>query len=274
MFGAKKRNSVNISGQPGQIAVVVLLIMAALLVLGLSVASRTTQEIELSDQEQDSTRVFNAAETGIEEALSDTTHFTTADGGTTVQNSISNLSPSANVTGSYTITRQDGLQTKVIQGSTATVFLDQFSGSSFDISWAKEANCDSRASIIYSINYNEGGTEKVQYQAIKPNCVGYNLSKAPGFTNAADGSGGYYHKTTVNLSAIPGTKKMVRIKPVYADADISISSVPAQAYDIRSEATDTSESNGEKSAIQVTRTKPAPPAIFDYAIYSGGDLQK
>jgi hypothetical protein len=67
---------------------------------------------------------------------------------------------------------------------------------------------------------------------------------------------------------------MVRIKALYADADVSVTGVPAQAYNIRSEATDGSDSNGEKSAIQVTRTKPAPPLVLDYAVYSGGSLEK
>lgn len=270
-----------IAGQPGQIAVVVLLMMAVLLVLGLSIASRTTQEIQLSDQEQDSTRVFNAAETGIEEALSNTTNFTQADTGTTVQGNISNLPSADSITGNYTVTRQDGLQTKIVQGASATVFLDQFTGSSFNIDWAKEAACNSRASIIYSVHYNEGGVEKVQYEAFKPVCNPsdgtYDINKAQGFSTTgvtALNSGEYKQRVSVNIAAIPGTKKMVRIKALYADADISISGVPAQAYNIRSEASDVSDTNGEKSAIQVTRTKPAPPMVLDYAVYSGGDLQK
>ena len=51
--------------QSGQIAVIVFLIMAILLVVGLSLATRTSQEIELAGQQEDTTRVFNAAETGV-----------------------------------------------------------------------------------------------------------------------------------------------------------------------------------------------------------------
>jgi Tfp pilus assembly protein PilX len=253
--------------------------MAVLLVLGLSIASRTTQEIQLSDQEQDSTRVFNAAETGIEEALSNTTNFTQADGGTTVNGIISNLNDTT-ITGNYTVTRQDGLQTKIVQGASATIFLDQLGGTSFDVDWAKEAACNSRASLVYSIHYNEAGTEKVQYEAVKPNCNPvdgtYDINKAVGFstTGVTAISGDYKQRLRIDLAGIPGTKKMVRIKALYADADVSVTGVPAQAYNIRSEATDGSDSNGEKSAIQVTRTKPAPPLVLDYAVYSGGSLEK
>ena len=280
MFSADTYKRTRIAGQPGQIAVVVLLLMAVILVLGLSVASRTTQEIQLSDQEQDSTRVFNAAETGIEEALSNSTNFTTADGGTPVQGSISNLSSTDGISGNYTITRQDGLQTKIVQGSSATVFLDQFGGTYFDIDWAKEASCNSRASLIYSIFYTEGGVEKVQYEAVKPNCNPtdgtYDSNKAIGFrTIGVDPiSGDYKQRVRVDLSAVPGTKKLVRIKALYADADVSITGVPAQAYDIRSEAQDVNGTTGEKSAIKVIKTKPAPPMVLDYSVYSGGDLQK
>lgn len=274
------------SGQPGQIAVIILLIMGVLVVLVLSFASRTAQEVQLSGQEQDSTRVFNAAETGVEQALSDSDYFATADSiGSTGDLPVTNAPD--NTTATFNITRQDGLQTRITQGSSATVFLDQFPVNNlyFDLNWAKEAACNQRASIIVAVYYEDPvGVNKVFYDAMKPNCNPsdgtYDSNKAIGFrTQGVDPiNGDYEQRTRIDLTSLMGKKKtMARIKALYADADISIttSGITAQAYEIRSEARDTTDpTGGEKSAIRVTRTRPAPPVIFDYSLYSGGSLDK
>src|SRR6185369_1704811 len=56
--------------QSGQIGIIIILIMVVLLTVGLSLASRSTREVRLSQQEVESNRVFNVAEAGIEQALS------------------------------------------------------------------------------------------------------------------------------------------------------------------------------------------------------------
>jgi Tfp pilus assembly protein PilX len=271
-----------ISGQPGQIAVVVLLVMAVLLVLGLSLAARTSQEIQLSGQEQDSTRVFNAAETGVEKALSDNQYFLDAEssgtGTSTVTLGTDELPDGINA--NVSITRQDGLTTYVNEGASATVQLEGSNAQNVVITWSKDSEtCDSRASIIISLYYNDG-TDKVRYYPLKPSCSGYNSNKAVGFStvNVRDNvPGAYNHDYTLALAGIPNPK-LARIKPLYAGTDISVTGVNlTQAFDIRSEAAETvgeGQSTVEKSAIQVTRTKPAPPTVLEYSLYSGGSLVK
>lgn len=58
--------------QSGQILVVLLLIMVVGLTVGLFLLSRTTTDISLTTNISDSTRAFNAAEAGIEEAIRST----------------------------------------------------------------------------------------------------------------------------------------------------------------------------------------------------------
>ena len=78
--------------------------MAGMLTIGLSLASRTTQELFLSGQEADSARVFNAAEVGIEEALSQDLDFT----GETYSAEIGSVE---NVDVNYTIGKVNSLKT-------------------------------------------------------------------------------------------------------------------------------------------------------------------
>ncbi|OGH11240.1 MAG: hypothetical protein A2857_06455 [Candidatus Levybacteria bacterium RIFCSPHIGHO2_01_FULL_36_15] len=55
--------------QSGQMLLVVVLVMVVALTVGLSVASRTITSLKISKQNEDSQRAFQAAETGIQEAL-------------------------------------------------------------------------------------------------------------------------------------------------------------------------------------------------------------
>ncbi len=274
------QQSGGVYGHPGQIAVVILLIMAVLLVLGLSLASRTSQEIQLSGQQQDSTRVFNAAETGVEKALSDTTYFSDAEsyGSKTVTLDAADLP--TGLTGNITITPQSGLNTYVNEGASATIQLLNAGQPTLRINWSKrstETSCNSRAALIIALYYNEGGEDKVQYTPIKPSC-GYDSTRAVGFSDASvqsNTSGDYNH--SYDFPVVVPNPKLVRIKPLYTGTDLNVSGIStAQAFDIRSEASEdpTGQTTVEKSAIQVTRTKPAPPTVLEYALYSGDTLIK
>jgi hypothetical protein len=53
----------------GQIGIIVVLITAAILTFGLSIANRVVQENKVVVDRSDSIRTFNTAETGIDEAL-------------------------------------------------------------------------------------------------------------------------------------------------------------------------------------------------------------
>src|SRR3990167_5038568 len=56
--------------QSGQVALIVLLVMVVMLTLGISIAQRGVADVRISQQEEDSARAFQAAEAGLEQALS------------------------------------------------------------------------------------------------------------------------------------------------------------------------------------------------------------
>lgn len=267
-----------INGQPGQVAVVILLIMAVILVIGLSVASRATQDIQVTTQDQDNARVFNAAETGVDKALADpnSNNFigAGADSGVVTDNSLQ-------VQTRITTTPQNGVTTHVPMGAAATIYYNNANSSQVDVYWSLTSqglDCNSRAAVLitvyYSDNGNPNGPIKSAYYPVRPNCLASaNPNKASGFASSISGNGTYDERYQLDASAYD--IKFIRVQALYAQTDVYVPDAPQQAYDIRSEAQDISNganTTGEKSAIKVTRLRPAPPVIFDYGVYSGGDL--
>lgn len=254
------------SDQPGQVAIIILLVMVVLLVVVLSLASRTTQEVYLSGQETESTRVFNAAEAGAEEALGNESNFTTS---TVTQNS---PVVETNFNGediNYTVSPQNELTTYLQEGMSATVDLDPDGNDSgitgtIPIQWATDGGCTD-ASVIISVYDN---TNHVRHLAFSPTCA---ASAEDNFTDSSSGSGGYKNRHSLSVTT---ADLLVRIKAVYNGTDLSVSgaNLPVQSHLVRSEAF--SPDDGETRAVQVSRSLPAPPSILDYSVYSGTDLIK
>lgn len=251
------------NAQSGQIAVIVLLIMAVLLVIGISLANRTSQEITLSSQQQETTRVFNAAETGIEQALQDQLGIANTD---TTTETVDNISVTTSV-----VAAQSTDQNTIAPGDTRTYQPDG-NPASFSINWSG-ATCATQASLVLTVYYHDAANEaRAAYSAVNPctqNTNGTSFASAAR-TNAHTAQG----VSTFATPALPSgsTAKLLRITALYHPATIvSVSNTNPNVVRIRSEAQSTTN---EFRAIEVERTVPAPPSIFDYALYSGDTLVK
>lgn len=251
------------NNQSGQVAIVILLIMVVLLTVGLSLASRTTQDLFLSQQESESARVFNAAEVGVEDALSQ--DFDAISG--TVE-----LNPTtvSDVTTSTTIQPNSSLETQIVEGAAVHVNLQGYGGSTFTIDWAKETSCGSAASLLVSIYYLDGTTTEVIHDAIAPgNCRTDEFA----ISNASPSDGAYYRTVAISLPGGTTTPLFARVRSVYNDTAIRITGgvgFPTQFFIIRSEAnTDIGE---ESRTVEVGRTLSGAPSFMDYALYSGADI--
>ncbi len=249
----------------GQIAIVILLIMVVLLTVGLSLASRTTQEVFLSQQEAESTRVFNAAESGVENALSQ--DFS----GISAETELVNTGAD-DVSVTTIITPQGVLETQITEGSTVHLDLAGLAANApISIEWSKLSGCNLSASIVASIYYNSAGTIKVMHEAFGPASPCAGSRNTDQFDQAAlgSGSGGYTYKKTVN---IPANSLYMRIKAVYNDTPLRVLGAEAsnQFFVIRAEADN--DLGDENRAIEVGRSLSTGPSFMDYAVYSGGDL--
>ncbi len=251
-----------INNQSGQIAIVILLIMVVLLTVGLSLASRTTQELFLSQQEAESARVFNAAEVGVEDALSQ--DFDAITGTVTL-----NPTTVSDVTTTTTIQPRSTLETQLVEGAAVHLNLAG-SGGTVTINWARETACASAASLLMSIYYEDEVSPgnfitEVIHEALAPgNCRADEFAV---INNA--GSDGYYRQTTVTL---PTNPLFARIRAVYADTALRVTGagLPTQAFTIRSAAN--TQIGEESRTVEVGRTLSGAPSFMDYSVYSGSGI--
>lgn len=265
--------------QRGQIVVFILLIALLALTVGLSVATRTLQDLKETAVSDQSSRAFAAAEAGIEEALrQDLSNLITA-GGT--GNLTSQFSGFNDV--SYQVSASGGggggfvSKGKVAKNDVFQVNLENADGSLYsgDLNVYWKASGENDASLVLAFVTQTGATYGISKYA-------YNsINRSNGFT-AGTCSGAY----TLNINAksytfdcgitVPvNNSKILRMKPFYEDTTIAVvpggsGSLPSQTYTIRSEA---ETDGGVKRVIEVTKSIPALPPIFDYVLFSGSTTE-
>lgn len=250
--------------QSGQIGVVILLIMVVILTVGLSVATRTTQETFLSTQSSESARVFNAAEAGIEQALSTDLDSLTQD---TTTGTVTGVD---DTTVNYSITKQAGLETHLFEGTSIAVDVTGVTtGNGIRVEWAKEDCANNPAAFVVAIYSNTAGTISTRYRTMG------NCARGDGFEAASTLAAGNQYRFRFDL-ALQTDDVLVRLQPVYNDTQINVSgagwTLPTQFYRIRSEATNELGAGNESRIVEVNRTLPTAPTIFDYALYSGATI--
>lgn len=253
----------------GYIVIIVLLLTAVLLMLGLSLATRTTEEVYQSGQEADTTRVFNAAETGIENALYQIQIGDTTVVGSNVVFNTSILSPSgSNADLDVKGTIATDFDMEVGQGEVLTLKWNPGT----QINWTYD-DCGAAPAVIITLYNSTGPT--ASHLAFDPYQDGCN--KGSSFVKSDSGTAA---KSTVTLQAsdfgspapVIGPDSLLRIRPLYADGAFSIKN--SSAIRLVSTAEDDTTGSRETRKIQVIRTEPAAPSVFDYAVFSGGVITK
>lgn len=252
--------------EQGQIAVAILLIMTVMLTVAVSMAVRTTEEISVSTQQNESTKVFNAAETGVEVALRDVNFENITSGPTDPQGATSN-----EATYTYVVTPQTTLTSSALEGQSTTIQLSPTS-QQINISWANPGvPAQQRAAILVATYYANG---TVEYQAIGDSDATGRSDEfsQPNGTPAANYAYAY------SIPSFGSAATMLRIIPVYNNTELAVTgtNLPVQQHVIRSEAVnDNSGSNNlEKRTIEVRRSIPTAPSFFDYSLYAKGSIVK
>jgi len=261
----------------GQIALIILLFMAVILTIGISVATRTTEDVSVSRKEEETTRVFNAAEAGIESALGLATPLPDLPYIGDVYNPAPyTFSVPDSLTYDYQIEKDDILEVIVPQGNTIDVNVSGVSGTDgLWIDWGEPTAGCSAGGIVVAI-YNAAGPTVRRWGFIGAGCVsGDNFIDT--FVIAPPGSA---WRLALGFGLVPGFTSndvLLRIRATYADMPIRITprggwvaSFPPQQYNIESEGT--KALTGETRAILTTRTNPFIPSIFDYVVFSGSSL--
>lgn len=258
--------------QRGQIGIVILLLTVVLLTIGLSITSRTITDVRLSRQEEETSRAFDAAEAGIEDALR---RDLSGLAGGTYDADIGACPGSDCIEVDYQVQQEQSLATELNEGETVEVNLDGFAGSRVDIDWGYSGeqcsllSADPFASIVVAVFDSSGNVRRQPYSA-------NGCNRGDSFSQSA-GPGPAPYLLTVS-QPVNADDVYMRVRVVYSDTQIRIESanpgpfpLPPQFYRVHSEARTTGE---ETRAVEVTQTNPAPPSIFDFVIFSNNNLVK
>ncbi len=250
----------------GQIGLMLLVIMAVVVALVLSLASRSLSNTVLSRQDVESNSAFQLSESGVESALNQLRQGTVPSGATTQTSGVFTSQYTVQTLAAYSLFVREGeqahLDTSGLSGA-LTIMWTKKSDASENVACVSEGN--GKAPAALSIAAYQGAAGTVHYAYYNP--YGCTLS-GNGFAAASAGTGGYL--SSVSYTPPAGTT-FVRLMPLYSNSTVSVagSGLSTQLYLIQS-----STSGGSaQSDIQVQRTLDAPGSIFDYALFSGGTIQ-
>lgn len=268
--------------QSGQVLLITILILTVATTIALSLIGRATLDFSMSNQLEESTRAFNAAEAGIEAALK------SGMGGSVTIGSGTSYAVSVNTVGGSTGVYQ--MMHKTTRGATDMLWLVEhnsdgsvnetpvYTRTSLDVCWSQPSGSNPVAALIIGVLYKEGtdGSYKLVKVAADPDAA----SRANNF-DAGVGTGGCgnanTYVTTVNFTtlgltlsgAAADTLLGLRLRPEYADTTISVNAgaqaLPTQGKSIQSVGT---TGNGVTRKVIVYQSYRAPSSIFDSVIYS------
>lgn len=262
-----------------------LLVLSVGATVVLSLLGRTTTDVTISNQIEESSRAFSAAEAGIDEALGGiVTGAKTLSSGATYNVSRSSIGGAVGVFQFPTkVTRSGGETLWLVEHTAqgALVEAPTYTAPSIDVCWSQEATTPAMG---VSVLYKEAsdGSYRVARGMYDPDAA---RRATNGFSAVTAGSGGCgpgtdttYKQTVTFASLSPSldptidTLIMLRVSPFYSDATVAVSTTQALASQgVRIESSGTSGS-GVTRKIVVYQQYNTPSSIFDYAVYSQGSF--
>lgn len=269
----------------GQILLITLLVLTVATTIALSLIGRATIDLSLSNQLEESTRAFDAAEAGIEQALKTglgTSQPTVLTSGVTYDVSVNTIGGAAGI---YQVAH------KTLQNSTETLWLaehdangaliqnslaDRYTANTLELCWSKETSPNPPAALEISVLYYESVTASymVGRLTVDPNA----LTRINGFDAAritTTGCGLGYYGTTLDfwndfgITANADALLALRVKPYYADTTIAVNGgtalIPKQGNLIESVG---KTGSGISRKVVVYQQYKTPLSVFDSVIHS------
>lgn len=246
------------SHRNGQVALIVLLLMVVILTVGLTLISHSITDVSISKDEEDSMRAFSAAEAGIEQALQNISagDFNTEVGDVPVNVSVTPIG------GTTPIIRD------LVEGEYMNIDLnDMIGNTNISVTWTDEVVLGNNAALEVLI-YQDIGTYTRSAYARAGLCA-TGLCSTTGFTTVPSNA-------TPPL-AITQDDNLVRIRALCNSTTVTVTAgagLPTQVYQIDSKASAGGAQESKVSVVEVSRTNPALPPIFDYVLFSQGNLSQ
>lgn len=263
---------------------ITILVLTVATTVALSLIGRATLDLSMSNQLEESTRAFDAAEAGIESALKSGVSAANVTVATGVTYSV-NVNSIGGETGVYQLNH------KTTPGTTETVWMVNhddntgglietpaaYTDNNLTVCWSQPEGSGPKAALVIGILYKEGtdNSYKMARVAADPDEASRNNN-----FNASVNTGGCglnYFQTTLtfspalgmNLSGVsPDTLLALRIRPEYADTNIAVSgatAIPKQGNVIESTG---NTGTGVARKVLVYQQYRSAASIFDSVIYS------
>lgn len=262
------------TSQSGQIGLVVLLGMVVIATIGISVATRSTQDLSSARQDQETSQTFSAAESALERILSQPTdeifNFSGDSNSQEFQGIFENTSADVNIQKQFTFDNYVR-QAEVVEVDVSSVTQNR----NLVIEWSSTRNCtENPAALIVTVVSNNASAQTRNF-AFGACARGDNFEVLNPSQSANQGSTFALKKTI----ALQNGDQKVRIRPAYADTNIFVTSdgswnLTAQQFTITSVGRNETEGGRETRAIQLERTQPFAPGVLDFALVSGTDINK
>ena len=264
-----QKNTRSVSNQSGQVGVIVLLISAIILVVGLSIANRTIKESQTTLTQEDSARVFSTAESGVQQALGNIFQFESDPNATlpaefTFEDAnLNQVSVTAEQNFEGFVAEKTALEIRIVAGQTGTL----------NINWSKSDCTQGAANLLIGHYFLNAGNYDVNYYLVGgcPSYTDQYLLSANNSTLVP-----FKYEYDINVTGSNNQGAFLRIFPLGRGSDISVSAatnlISNAQYTILSLAQMPNGSSAK--AIEVKRSIPSAPAFMDFALISGGSLEK
>lgn len=280
--------------QSGQVVIMLLLVMVIVLTIGLSIAARSTVDVNISTLNEQSARAFAAAEAGLEEALRDPSNAQLQTGLTRSLGEakfkvlqIAQTGPLFAFPGG--VPRDDPAQVwlsnypDLTDTSMTNKTIRVFWGGSSAAYECTATSALKTPALEYVSLFESSGAYTNTHGFYDP--CGTQRIGASGFTIPETGQ----YELTTNLGkqtykyrtpdiTLSGNPKLLRIRLLHNEAPAPVAvqvttpgvNLPAQGTLLES----TGEFGEARRKVQIFRSYPRLPGIFDYVLFAGGTITK
>lgn len=265
--------------QQGQVVLITLLVLSLATTVALSLIGRSTTDVRITGQIEESSRAFSAAEAGIEESLktgvgSGGPQVLTP--GTTYDVIVDSIGGASGV---YQFPH------KTLKGATETLWLvnhtdedtidetPTYTANTINVCWSSEATVPA---LVVTLLYKSGTAYKIAKGAYDPDNTRAPTNKFSGVTAASGGCGvaNMYRQlinfTDFGINPASDTLIMLRMRPLYSDTLLAVNpgsnQLPTQGKRIESVGAITA--TGVTRKVIVYQQFRSPAGIFDNVIYS------
>lgn len=262
--------------EEGQVLLITLLVLTVATTIALSLIGRATLDFSISNQLEESTRAFSAAEAGVEQALKSgqgTNGPKVLTSGVTYSVNVNSIGGASGIYQLSHKTSKDVTETIWLAKHTDATTIDEtpyYTSNTITMCWSQG---DNPPGLVIGVLYKDVGGYKLAKVAYDPIAVarGDNLDGTGISTNGCGQS--MYSKvldfTALGITPASDTLIALRIRPVYADTTIAIdglgAGIPQQGNVIESTG---QTGSGVTRKVVVYQQYRAPLSVFDSVIYS------